>query len=181
MMTPLARRLATKLQAARWLLTGDRRLEDEPPDDQEIMTTAPAAVVKICNSSAAHDEPKEKRKLRRDLEDAAAQTNLTTAMHDTLQAQVAQQVQQQNAAAPQLRPTAEGGQSLRNERGSVTERPRAALQHNEVGEELTQAVEQQCEGSRASEGRDAAQEKAPRKWGQLPEHSCGRENSGKCE
>ena len=36
----------------------------------------------------------------------------------------------------------------------MTERPRAA----EVGEEDTRAAEQQSEGSRASEGRDAAQE-----------------------
>ena len=89
-MIPFARRSAAKLQAARRLLTGDRRLEDEPPDDQESVTTVPAAAVKIWHSSAAHDEPKEKEKLRRDLEDAAAQTNLmtATALHDALQAQV---------------------------------------------------------------------------------------------
>ena len=89
-MITFGRRLAAKLQAARRLLTGDRRLEDEPPDDQESVTTVPAAAVKIWHSSAAHDEPKEKEKLRRDLEDAAAQTNLmtATALHDALQAQV---------------------------------------------------------------------------------------------
>ena len=75
-------------------------------------------------------------------------------MHSVL----AQKVQQQNAAAPQLRAAAEGGQPLRNEQQNVTERPRAALQHNEVGEEYTKAAEQQSEGSRESEGRDAAQE-----------------------
>ena len=80
-MIPLARRLTAKLQAARRLLTGDRRLEDEPPDDQESVTTVPAAAVKIWHSSAAHDEPKVKEKLRRDrdLEDAAAPTDLMAA------------------------------------------------------------------------------------------------------
>jgi len=88
-MMPFAGRVTASLQAARRLFTGDGRLEDEPPDNQENMTTVPVAAVKICNSSAAHDEPKEKkRKLRRDIEDAAAQIDLMTAVHDTLQAQV---------------------------------------------------------------------------------------------
>jgi len=73
---------------------------------------------------------------------------------------LAQQGQQQNAAAPQLRATSEGGQPLRNEQQNVTDRVCAppSVQNSEVGEEYTRAAEQQSEGSRASEGRDAAQE-----------------------
>ena len=92
-MMPFAGRVTASLQAARRLFIWDGRLEDEPPDNQENMTTVPVVAVKICNSSAAHDEPmdepKEKKKiLRRDIEDAAAQIDLMTAVHDTLQAQV---------------------------------------------------------------------------------------------
>ena len=66
--------------------------------------------------------------MRRDLDKVMAQiTDLSSVVHSVL----AQQVQQQNAAAPQLREAAEGGQSLRNEQQTVM--------------------------SRASEGRSAAQ------------------------
>ena len=86
---PFAGRVTASLQAGWRLFTGDTRLEDEPPDNQENMTTVPVAAVEIRNSSAAHDELKEKkRRLRRDIEDAAAQIDLMIAVHDTLQAQV---------------------------------------------------------------------------------------------
>ena len=48
-MTPLARRLAAKLQTARWPLTGDRQLEVEPPDDTVRMTRLPAAAENVLS------------------------------------------------------------------------------------------------------------------------------------
>ena len=78
--------------------------------------------------------------------------NNMIAKHDSLQAQG------YDAAARPLRTgqhAAEGGEQKCE---TVTERPRAALQHSGDGEVLTQVVEQQSEDSRASEGRDAAQE-----------------------
>ena len=82
----------------------------------------------------------------------AALMNKMIAEHDSLHAQ------EYDAAARPLRTgehAAEGGE---HKCETVTERPRAALQHSGVGQVLTQAVEQQSEGSRASEGRDATQE-----------------------
>ena len=64
-----------------------------------------------------------------------------TALGGVVHSVLAQKVQQQNAAAPQLRATAEGGYPLRNEQHNVTERPRAALQHNEVIHQSCRAAE----------------------------------------
>ena len=156
-MTPLARRLTAKLQAARRPLTGDRQLEDEPPDDTVRMTRLPAAAENVCHSSAAHRDLEEnKKEMRRAVCDTKPRTtalmNKMTAEHNSLQAQ------EYDAAARPLQTgqrAAEGGEQKCE---TVTERLRAALQHSGVGEVLTQAVEQQSEDSRASEGRDAAQE-----------------------
>jgi hypothetical protein len=204
-MTPLARRLAAKLQAARRPLTGDRQLKDEPSDDTMRMTRLPAAAENVCHSSTAHrDLEKKKKEMRR----AVCDTKPRTA---ALMNQVfAQQTQQQNAAGMQLHPAAEGGaaegdreifeepletaQQVQPEqlaageqrheqddqqgaRGAHTGgRPEMYPQNGDsclgtavsvvqergvgVGVEYTTAQERGDEGSRASEGRGAAQEKA---------------------
>ena len=90
-MMPFARRMTAKLQAARRLLTGDRQLEDEPPDDTERLTRLPAAE-DVCHSSAAHRDLEEKKKeMRRAVSDTKSQTaalmSTMTAVHDSLQAQ----------------------------------------------------------------------------------------------
>ena len=64
-MTPLARRLTAKLQAARRPLTGDRPLKDEPPDDTVRITRLSAAAENVYHSSAAHRDLEENRKERR--------------------------------------------------------------------------------------------------------------------
>jgi hypothetical protein len=115
-MTPLARRLTAKLQAARRLLTGDRQLEDEPPDDPESITRLPAAADNVCHSSAAHRDLEEKEltcavcdtKPR-----TAALMSKMTAEHDSLQAQ------EYDAAARPLQTgqhAAEGGEQKKKKR-----------------------------------------------------------------
>ena len=105
-MTLLARRLTAKLQAARRPLTGDRQLEDEPPDDTVRMTRLPAAAENVCHSSAAHRDLEENQKeMRRAVCDTKPRTALMsemTAEHDSLQAQ------EYDAAARPLR-TARSG------------------------------------------------------------------------
>ena len=91
-MTPLARRLTAKLQAARRPLTGDRQLEDEPPDDTVRITRLPAAAENVCHSSAAHRDLEEnKREMRSTVCDTkprtAAMMSKMSAEHDSLQAQ----------------------------------------------------------------------------------------------
>jgi hypothetical protein len=149
--SPMQRRLAARR------LDFDDELDSNAPDSAGVQPTVLAAPPEGRISVAAQPGSADGKDLgmRRDLDSMMAQiTALSSVVHSAL----AQQVQQQSAAAPQPRMTAEGGQPLINEQQTVTERPRAALQHSEVGEESTQAVEQQCEGSKASVGRNAAQE-----------------------
>ena len=116
-MTPLARRLTAKLQAARRPLTGDRPLKDEPPDDTVRITRLPAAAENVCHSSAAHRDL-EKKELTRAVCDtkprtAAALMSTMTAEHDSLQAQ------EYDAAARPLRTAkhaAEGGEQNKRKR-----------------------------------------------------------------
>ena len=61
-MIPFARRLAAKLQAARWPLTWGRQLKDDPPDDTVRMTRMTAAAKNVCHSSAAHEDLEDKKK-----------------------------------------------------------------------------------------------------------------------
>ena len=124
-MTPLARRLAAKLQAARRPLTGDRELEDEPPDDTVRITRLPAAAKNVCHSSAAHRDLEENEKeMRRAVCDTKPWTALMskmTAEHDSLQAQ------EFDAAARPLRTgqhAAEGGeQEQKTRQNDQPERP----------------------------------------------------------
>jgi len=116
-MIPLARRMTAKLQAARRLLTGDRQLEDEPPDDTERLTRLPAAE-DVCHSSAAHRDLEEKKKeMRRAVYDTKSQTaalmSKITAEHDSLQ------TQEYDATARPLRTgqnAAEGGEQKKKKR-----------------------------------------------------------------
>ena len=127
-MTPLTRRLTAKLQAARRLLTGDRQLEDEPPDGPERITRLPAAADNVCHSSAAHRDL-EKKELTRAVCDtkpqaAAALMSTMTAEHDSLQAE------EYDAAARPLRTAqhaAEGGEQKKKKRQN--DQPGAAAAH----------------------------------------------------
>ena len=119
-MVPLARRSTAKLQAARWLLTGDMQLEDEPPDGQERITRLPTAADDVCHSSAAHRDL-EKKELTRAICDtkprtAAALMSTMTAEHDSLQAQ------EYDAAARPLRTAkhAAEGANRKRKRGRMT-------------------------------------------------------------
>ena len=143
--------------AARRLEFDDDELDSTSPDSAGVQPTVLAAPPEGRIHAAAQLGRADGHDLgmRQDLDKVMEQiTALSSVVHSVL----AQLGQQQNAAAPQLRATSEGGQPLRNEQQNVTDRPRAELQHSEVGEEYTRAAEQQSEGSRASEGRDAAQE-----------------------
>jgi hypothetical protein len=129
-MIPLARRMTAKLQAARRLLTGDRQLEDEPPDDTERLTRLPAAE-DVCHSSAAHRDLEEKKKeMRRAVSDTKSQTaalmSTMTAVHDSLQAQ------EFDAAARPLRTAqhaAEGGEQKKKKRQNDQPGAAAAAAH----------------------------------------------------
>ena len=132
-MIPLARRLTAKLQAAQQLLTGDRQLEDEPPDDPERITRLPAAADNVCHSSAAHRDL-EKKELTRAVCDtkprtAAALMSTMTAEHDSLQAQ------EYDAAARPLRTAkhaAEGGEQKKKKRQN--DQPGAAAAARQGGQ-----------------------------------------------
>ena len=89
-MIPLAGRLATKLQAARRFLTGDRQLEDEPPNGPERITRLPAAADNVCHSSTAQRDLEEEELTCAVCDTKPRTTALMskmTAQHDNLQAQ----------------------------------------------------------------------------------------------
>jgi hypothetical protein len=100
-MTNPARRLA---------FTGDRPLENEPPDDTGIPATVLAAAAEDYICPATHKELlKSNEKIRRDLDEAmiriASMGSLMTALNNTL---LAQQTPRQTAAAKQLRARPQG-------------------------------------------------------------------------
>ena len=124
--SPMQRRLA----ARRLEFDDEEQDSNKPPDSAGVEPTVLAAppVGRIAAAAQRGRADGHDLGMRRDLDKVMAQiTDLSSVVHSVL----AQQVQQQNAAAPQLREAAEGGQSLRNEQQTVM--------------------------SRASEGRSAAQ------------------------